>query len=268
MKQILQRYKDLQDIIAILGIDELSEEDKLTVARARKIQQFLSQPFFVAEQFTGLAGRSTCRSPTRSRSFQEIVDGKHDDAAGAGVLHGRHDRGSCSNKAEKMAKGVDWLWRLALPTSIELQIVTPDRDARPRAGGRGRDPRHRGLLRRPAGAYAAARATLAVGEMWYRKGRRRPTCRSRTASPKCCPIGVTILAQLAERADEIDVDARRGRASAAPRSASPSNDRHDIDYERARAGARQVAGARLQVVRAVGASARTAAAVEALRKQA
>ena len=65
MKQILQRYKDLQDIIAILGIDELSEEDKLTVGRARRIQRFLSQPFFVAEQFTGCRA-STCRSPTPS----------------------------------------------------------------------------------------------------------------------------------------------------------------------------------------------------------
>ena len=93
VKQILQRYKDLQDIIAILGIDELSDEDKLTVARARKIQRFLSQPFHVAEQFTGLQGqvreagrhhprlqgdrrrqarrrspsrRSTCRAPSRT----------------------------------------------------------------------------------------------------------------------------------------------------------------------------------------------------------
>ena len=71
MKQILQRYKDLQDIIAILGIDELSEDDKLTVSRARKIQRFLSQPFFVAEQFTGLKGKyvtiaDTIRASRRS----------------------------------------------------------------------------------------------------------------------------------------------------------------------------------------------------------
>ena len=66
VKQVLQRYKDLQDIIAILGIDELSEEDKLTVGRARKIQRFLSQPFFVAEQFTGLAGQ--VRADRRHRS--------------------------------------------------------------------------------------------------------------------------------------------------------------------------------------------------------
>ncbi|MBK9241158.1 MAG: F0F1 ATP synthase subunit beta [Acidobacteria bacterium] len=78
VKQILQRYKDLQDIIAILGIDELSEDDKLTVSRARKIQKFLSQPFFVAEQFTGLKGAYVTVAET-VRGFKEIVEGKHDD---------------------------------------------------------------------------------------------------------------------------------------------------------------------------------------------
>jgi F0F1-type ATP synthase beta subunit len=77
VKQILQRYKDLQDIIAILGIDELSEEDKLTVSRARKIQKFLSQPFFVAAQFTGLEGKYVPIADT-IKGFKEIVDGKHD----------------------------------------------------------------------------------------------------------------------------------------------------------------------------------------------
>ena len=78
IKQILQRYKELQDIIAILGVEELSEEDKLVVARARKIQRFLSQPFFVAEQFTGLEGKYVSLSDT-IRGFKEIVEGKHDD---------------------------------------------------------------------------------------------------------------------------------------------------------------------------------------------
>jgi F-type H+-transporting ATPase subunit beta len=78
VQQVLQKYKDLQDIIAILGIDELSEEDKLTVARARKIQRFLSQPFFVAQQFTGLEGRFVKIADT-IRGFQEIVDGKCDE---------------------------------------------------------------------------------------------------------------------------------------------------------------------------------------------
>src|ERR1700716_4259157 len=78
VKQILQRYKDLQDIIAILGIDELSEDDRLTVSRARKIQKFLSQPFFVAQQFTGLEGKYVPIADT-IRGFKEIVEGKHDE---------------------------------------------------------------------------------------------------------------------------------------------------------------------------------------------
>jgi len=77
VKQVLQRYKDLQDIIAILGIDELSEDDKLIVGRARKIQRFLSQPFHVAEQFTGLKGKYVPVKET-IKDFKEIVDGKHD----------------------------------------------------------------------------------------------------------------------------------------------------------------------------------------------
>jgi F-type H+/Na+-transporting ATPase subunit beta len=75
---VLQKYKDLQDIIAILGIDELSEEDKLVVARARKIQKFLSQPFFVAEQFTGRPGKYVKLEET-IRAFKEVVEGKHDE---------------------------------------------------------------------------------------------------------------------------------------------------------------------------------------------
>jgi F-type H+/Na+-transporting ATPase subunit beta len=78
VKRILQRYKDLQDIIAILGIEELSEDDKLTVARARKVQKFLSQPFHVAAQFTGREGRYVKVADT-VRSFREIIEGKHDD---------------------------------------------------------------------------------------------------------------------------------------------------------------------------------------------
>jgi F-type H+/Na+-transporting ATPase subunit beta len=78
VKQVLQRYKDLQDIIAILGIDELSEDDKLAVSRARKIQRFLSQPFFVAQQFTGIEGKYVTIAET-IRGFKEIVEGKHDE---------------------------------------------------------------------------------------------------------------------------------------------------------------------------------------------
>ena len=75
---ILQRYKELLDIIAILGMDELSEEDRLTVSRARKIEKFMSQPFFVGEQFTGIPGQYVKLEDT-IKGFKEIVDGVHDD---------------------------------------------------------------------------------------------------------------------------------------------------------------------------------------------
>jgi F-type H+/Na+-transporting ATPase subunit beta len=77
VQRTLQRYKDLQDIIAILGMDELSEEDKVTVARARRLQRFMSQPFFVAEQFTGRPGAYVELKET-VRGFGEILEGKHD----------------------------------------------------------------------------------------------------------------------------------------------------------------------------------------------
>jgi F-type H+-transporting ATPase subunit beta len=78
VKEVLQRYRELQDIIAILGIDELSDEDKVTVARARKIERFLSQPFFVATQFTGIDGKYVPIAES-IRGFKEILEGKHDD---------------------------------------------------------------------------------------------------------------------------------------------------------------------------------------------
>ena len=78
VQKVLQRYKELQDIIAILGMEELSDEDKLIVARARRLQRFLSHPFTVAEAFTGMSGKYVQMKDT-VRDFQEILDGKHDD---------------------------------------------------------------------------------------------------------------------------------------------------------------------------------------------
>jgi F-type H+-transporting ATPase subunit beta len=101
VQRILQRYKDLQDIIAILGIDELSEDDKLIVARARKIERFFSQPFYVAERFTGIPGRYVQLKET-VRGFREILDGKCDDLPEqafmmAGTIDDVHE------KAQKLA---------------------------------------------------------------------------------------------------------------------------------------------------------------------
>jgi F-type H+-transporting ATPase subunit beta len=86
VQRILQRYADLKDIIAILGVEELSDDDKLVVARARRIQRFLSQPFFVAEQFTGTPGVFVSREDT-VRSFKEIVEGKHDDVPESAFMY-------------------------------------------------------------------------------------------------------------------------------------------------------------------------------------
>jgi len=103
VQEILQRYKELQDIIAILGMDELSEEDRLTVERARKVQKFLSQPFFVAEQFTGFAGAYVQIADT-VRSFKEILEGKHDKVPEqAFYMVGRIE--DVLEKAQKLAGG-------------------------------------------------------------------------------------------------------------------------------------------------------------------
>jgi len=102
VKQILQRYKDLQDIIAILGIDELSDEDKQIVARARKIQKFMSQPFHVAEQFTGFKGKYVPLADT-VRSFKEVVDGKHDDLPEQ-AFYMQGDIEDVKKKAEELRK--------------------------------------------------------------------------------------------------------------------------------------------------------------------
>lgn len=99
VQSILQRYKELQDIIAILGMDELSEEDKLIVSRARKIQRFLSQPFTVAEQFTGMQGKYVPLKET-IRGFREIIDGKHDDLPESAFLF----VGSVEEAVEKAKK--------------------------------------------------------------------------------------------------------------------------------------------------------------------
>ena len=100
---ILQRYKDLQDIIAILGMEELSDEDKLAVARARKIQRFLSQPFSVAQQFTGQPGRYV-KLPDTVKSFREVVDGKHDELPEQ-AFYMVGDIGEAMDKAKKLAAG-------------------------------------------------------------------------------------------------------------------------------------------------------------------
>jgi len=100
VQEILQKYTELQDIIAILGMEELSEEDKLTVSRARKIQRFLSQPFSVAEQFTGMKGKYVPIKET-IRGFKEIIEGMHDDLPESAFLF----VGTIEEAVEKAKKG-------------------------------------------------------------------------------------------------------------------------------------------------------------------
>ena len=102
VQSVLQRYRDLQDIIAILGMEELSDEDKLAVARARKIQRFLSQPFFVAEAFTGQPGRYVKLADT-IKSFREIIEGKHDELPEQ-AFYMVGDIGEAMDKAKKLAE--------------------------------------------------------------------------------------------------------------------------------------------------------------------
>ena len=100
MQSILQRYKNLQDIIAILGMEELSDEDKIVVARARKIQRFLSQPFNVAQVFTGQPGRYVTLADT-VKSFKEVVEGKHDELPEQ-AFYMVGDIGEAIDKAKKL----------------------------------------------------------------------------------------------------------------------------------------------------------------------
>ena len=163
---MLQRYKDLQDIIAILGMDELTDEDKLVVSRARKVERFLSQPNFVAEQFTGTPGEYVKLEDT-IKGFREIIEGQHDDLPEAGVLHGRHDRGRRREGRED--RGRSRVMADAHP-KFDVAVVTPEGDGVPRRGGDADRPRC-GRRDRRAGAARSARRD-AQGRLDARPSRR------------------------------------------------------------------------------------------------
>ena len=239
VKQILQRYKDLQDIIAILGIDELSEEDKLAVTRARKIQRFLSQPFFVASQFTGREGKYVPIADT-IKGFKEIADGKHDAHSRAGVLSaGDHRRGvgereddqAVGTEARNARKHGDRGYRVALPTKLTLNIVTPDQSLSYEAdevelpgqeGYFGVLPGHTPLF-----------AGLKTGMMWYRQGQQKHFLAVSVGFAEVLPDQVTVLAQVAERAEDFDearVEAGMTRAAEMMENKTPV----EVDFERAR----------------------------------
>ncbi len=224
VKQILQRYKDLQDIIAILGIDELSEDDKLTVSRARKIQKFLSQPFFVAEQFTGYKGKYVPIADT-VRGFKEIVDGKHDDIPGAGVLPGRADRRSGREEQDSSR-----LWRFL--RTFAFEFVTPERALAHERRGRGRDSRRRRLFRRAAGPRAAARGA-ASGRDVVPEGQRE-VLRVRRRRLRRGPARSRVDPRARRRARRRHRPrARRGRQAARRRPAGEADRRTSISSRRA-----------------------------------
>ena len=235
VKQILQRYKDLQDIIAILGIDELSEDDKLTVSRARKIQRFLSQPFFVAQQFTGLEGKYVPIADT-IRGFKEIVEGKHDELPEQAFYMVGDDRRS--RREVPAARRTRRPWPTRLPR-CRRKLHAADRLRRPLARQRAVDeveipgadgyfgvlPGHTPLL-----------AMLQVGELWYRQGQEKHYLSIAFGFAEVQPDRVTILAQIAERADEIDV----ARAEAAKKRAEERLAQPDVGHG-LRAGAHRAA---------------------------
>ena len=187
VKQILQRYKDLQDIIAILGIDELSEDDKLTVSRARKIQKFLSQPFFVAQQFTGLEGKYVTIADT-IRGFKEIVEGKHDEIPEQDF----YMAGTIDDVLEKIPQapgGLAQRWRYPpIPSHLQLQIVSADRLLVNEQVDEVRDPRLRGLSRRAARATRRCWPRCRWASSGIARDRKSTICRSHSGSWKCSPI--------------------------------------------------------------------------------
>ena len=177
VQEVLQRYKELQDIIAILGIDELSDEDRQTVSRARKIERFLSQPFFVAEQFTGRTGEYVPVAET-VRGFREILDGEHDDLSeGAFYMQGSIDQVTENAKAGGGRVGAERGRRAHArrrgphPGGGGLQRrsapgLDPDR------GRRNRHPRQPRAAAGGAAADRAAPARLRLGDQALRAGPR------------------------------------------------------------------------------------------------
>ena len=201
MKQILQRYKDLQDIIAILGIDELSEEDKVTVARARKIQKFLSQPFHVAEQFTGIPGKYVPLADTDP----QLQDDRR--TASWTTCPSRPSTWRAPSRTSRAGQEAPGLGAMPCPcpTKLSLEVVTPE-----------------GLLLREevdevmapgADGYFGVLPGHTPVALDPRGRARSPTARAPRPDYLTCfwgfcevlPDRVNILAEIGERAEDIDV---------------------------------------------------------------
>ncbi len=200
VKGILQRYKDLQDIIAILGIDELSDDDKLIVARARKIQKFLSQPFHVAEQFTGLKGKYVKLADT-IRSFREIAEGKYDDLPEQAFYHAGHARG-CDRKgcaAEEPGKIA-----MADEGVLQLEIATPERQLVETEILEAQIPCLDGFIGVLPG-HAALVSELKPGVLTYRTSTETKVLAVYGGFVEVLDNRVRVLADDAERKEDIDI---------------------------------------------------------------
>jgi F-type H+-transporting ATPase subunit beta len=233
VQRVLQRYKDLQDVIAILGIEELSEDDKVTVARARKIQRFLSQPMFVAEAYTGRAGRYVPREET-VRGFKEILEGKHDALPEqAFFMQGTID--DVVAEAAKMGAAGIMTIKVDIVTAERL-VFSEDADIVMVPGVDG----ELGILPH----HAPIMTMIKPGEVLVRKGAEEYSLAVSGGFLEVKPDHITILADAAERADEIDI----ARAEAAKKRAEENltNRTAETDNANAEASLRR-ALARLKV---------------------
>ena len=225
VQQLLQRYKDLQDIIAILGMDELSDEDKVVVQRARKVERFLSQPFFVAQVFTGRPGKYVKLEDT-IRSFREVLEGKHDDLpeqafylqgdisdvlAAAEELDGRRERMSAAEE----------------PKRLRVELDHPGGPGLRRRRSHGRRARQGGRARRAAAPRPADRAAQARRDA--RAHGRRPSGSRSPPAPATSRCSTT---------------ARRSssRARFRPHPSTPTAPRSDLEAAQARLAELQASG--------------------------
>ena len=194
---MLQRYKDLQDIIAILGVDELSDEDKLIVARARKIQRFLSQPFHVAEQFTGFPGKYVKLADT-IKGFQEIVDGKHDDLPEQAF----YMQGTIEDVIEKAKQ-------MGRAGNVQLQLVSPERVLVDEQVDEVQIPALDGYMGVLPGHAPLLSELKPGGVLTYRAAGGEKVLAVYGGFVEVQPDRVRILADFAERKEEINVEQAR-----------------------------------------------------------
>ena len=223
VQQILQRYTDLQDIIAILGMDELTDEDKVVVARARRIERFLSQPNFVAEQFTGTPGKYVKLEDT-IRELPRDHRRRARRAARVGVLHGRHDRGRGREGALGRGRRRVRARVAESHPKFDVSLVTPDGRGVRRRGGDDRRAGSRRRDRRPRAARAARRD--AQGRLDAHPPRARTRSLEFATGPGFFKVELDRALALVDDAVSVkEIDDERARAQLEPRRRSSRRSR-------------------------------------------